>query len=135
MALETFNFCPNSLVPETLPREVPSVLTMNGWTFTSRPTTPHQRKFRVKLFGLRWFLDDIDDTYDDDTLPTINARALEEFYARHETWAPFNWTHPHLGPLVVRFAAPVTVPAATANSGGLLEPLEITLIHHNPGYA
>lgn len=131
--METFNFCPDSLVPETLPRDPAQVLSMNGWTFSARPTTPHQRKFRVKLYGLKWFLE-TDGTYDSTTSPEINAKALEDFYALHETWAPFNWTHPHLGTLVVRFAAPVIVPAGSVNSGGLIEPLEITLIHHDPGY-
>lgn len=132
--METFNFCPNSLVPATLPRENTSYMSMNGWTFSSRPTTPYQKKFRVKLFGLRWYLNSATGLFDNTTDPTLNAKALEEFYERHETWSPFNWTHPHLGPIVCRFANPVTVPEATVNSGGLIEPVEITLIHHNPGY-
>src|SRR5687767_11090127 len=133
--METFAFCPDSQVPHTLPREPMGLVTMNGWTFASKPTTPFQRKFRVKLFGLKWFLDEATEQYDAVTSPDINARALELFYEEHETWKPFLWTHPHLGELTVRFASAVEVPPAPPNSGGLLEPLEITLIHHDPGYA
>lgn len=134
MAVDTtFNFCPKSLVPETLHREAPTVMTMGGWTFSAKPTTPHQKKFRVMLHGLRWYLNN-DGTYDATTEVTTNAKALEEFYEAHETWRPFNWVHPHLGSIVCRFAAPVNIGAAISNSGGFLDPVEITLIHHNPGY-
>lgn len=132
--METFTFCPNSLVPETLPREPPSVMSLNGWQFSAKPAVPYQRKFKVTLHGLRWFLDPDTDLYDSFTEPDINAHNLELFYSRHETWNPFNWTHPHLGPLVVRFAAPVSVPKGKENSGGFIDAFEITLIHHNPGY-
>lgn len=132
---EVFNFCPTSQVPETLPRELDTVLTMNGWQFTAKPTTPYQRKFRLKLFGLRWILDPVSGLYDSLTTPEINARTLELFYERHEMWLPFDWTHQHLGLMSCRFAAPIVVPAAPQGNNGLIEPLEVTLIHHNPGFA
>lgn len=132
--MDTFTFCPNGTVPETLPREPLQAMSLNGWTFTARPTTPFQRKFRVKLHGLKWFLS-ANNTYDELQHYSINARALELFYQDHETWAPFYWNHPHLGRLTCRFAAPVLVPAGTPNASGLLaDPLEITLIEHDPGY-
>lgn len=132
----TFNFCPNTLVPETLPPENAGVVSMNGWTFSGKPTVPYQRKFKVTLHGLKWFLNNSTGIYDNTTSPTLNAKALEEFYQAHGTWDPFNWQHPHIsGTMLVRFDTPLTVPAAKPNSGGLIDPLELTFIHHDPSYA
>lgn len=131
--METFNFCPNSLVPKTIPRETPQVMSMNGWTFTAKPTTPHAHKFSVKLYGLKWILNS-NGTFNTILEPTVNARALEEFYDRHETWQPFLWNHPHFGARLVRFAAPVNIPEGQTNGGGQIDPVEITLIEHDPGY-
>jgi hypothetical protein len=134
--MDTFNFCPSSYVPETLPRDVTaSAVTMNGWQFNARPTTPYQRKFKLTLHGLRWYLDNL-GYYDATTNAPFNARALELFYQAHETWDPFLFYHQHLGPdpLQVRFATPVTVPAALQGSNGLIGGLEIQLVHHNPSY-
>jgi hypothetical protein len=133
--MDTFNFCPNSLVPVTLPRDQTPIVSMNGWQFTAKPTTPYVRKFKVMLHGLRWLMSSGNGVYDSTTTPTINARALELFYQAHEGWDPFLWQHPHISsPLTVRFAAPVNVPEGLPNSGGWISPVEITFIEHNPGY-
>lgn len=132
--MDTFDFCPKSLVPEMLPREQASVVTMNGWTFSAKPTTPFVKSYRLTLYGLRWFLDN-NDYFDDSTNPTINASRLENFYQQHELWKPFLWTHPHTGvEKAYRFKTPVTVPKALPNSGGLIDALEVQIIEHNPGY-
>jgi hypothetical protein len=125
--MEIFNFSPNSIVPETIPRENSNVISMGGWLFSARPTSPMQRKFRLRLHGLRWYLNG-DDTYDESSNTSINARALEQFYEDHEMWNPFVFPHPHLGDIVCYFASPVTVPAAIPDGNGWLEPLEITLV-------
>lgn len=133
--METWDFCPSRNVPSTLPRELSNpVITLGGWQFSSRPTAPYQRKFRVILHGLRWYLNS-DGTFDKTTNPAFNAKRFEEFYEAHETWNPFVFPHQHLGNLTCRFSSAVTVPAAIADSGGLIEALEVTLIHHNPGYS
>ena len=129
----TFNFCPTTLVPEVLPPEPIGVMSMNGWAFSAKPNVPYQKSFKVTLHGLIWYLNS-DGTFDRLTDRKHNARALEEFYELHGTWDSFDWYHPHLGALQVRFKAAVTIPAAIPNSGGLCNPLEITLIHNNPGY-
>ena len=134
----TFEFCPERNVPETLPRQGNDpVVTMGGWQFTSRPTAPYQRRFKITLHGLRWYLDDKDGTYDLVTDPKFNARLLEKFYEVHETWKPFLWQHQHLSPrpLLVRFASAVTVPAGDKNSGGFIAPVEVNFIEHNPGFS
>lgn len=131
--MATFDFCPNTLVPETLPPEAGRVMSMNGWEFTSRPAVPYRRKFKVTLYGMRWYLSNA-GLYDASTDPQRNARRLELFYQGHETWKEFDWVHPHIGNLKVKFSESVAVPAAMPNSGGLIEKLEVTLIESNPGF-
>lgn len=132
--MDIFDFCPNRNVPENLPREAPqTTMSLGGWQFSARPTTPYQRKVKLTLHGLRWYLKE-DGTYDFDTNAQFNARALERFYEAHETWLPFTLKHQHFGDMTVRFATPVTVPAGEMNSGGFIKPIEVTFIHHNPGY-
>jgi len=134
--MDTFDFCPNHYVPETLPREGgATTVSLGGWQFSAKPTTPYQRRFKLTLHGLRWYLDDT-GIYDAATDPSFNAKRLEEFYQRNEMWNPFLFRHQHLSPVPIqcRFAAPVTVPAGEKNSGGFIAPLEVQLIHHNPGY-
>lgn len=133
MPVEVFNFCPDRLVPETVPPEPTAVTSFNGWEFTSRPTVPFRRKFRVTLYGLIWYLD-AGGFYDATTDPEFNARRLELFYQAHQRWREFQWIHPHIGPMLVKFASPFTVPAGIPNSMGRCGPLEITLIESNPGY-
>lgn len=134
--METFNFCPNSYVPETIVRDATDIVSLNGWQFTSRPTTPYQRKFKLVLHGLQWYTNSTTGIYDSTTDPTHNARALELFYQEHEGWKAFEFVHQHLSssPIICRFAAPVQIPAGIINSGGVLNPLEVMLIEHNPGY-
>ena len=131
---ETFNFSPGRYVPETLPPEPMSGMTMNGWSFSSKPNVPYQRRFRLKLYGLRWYTNPTTDYFDATINPDFNAHALELFYARHQNWNPFLFTHQHLGLMTCKFQGAVTVPAAPEGSGGWLDPVEVTLIHHNPGY-
>jgi hypothetical protein len=132
--VDTFNFCPNSLVPVTLPPDVQQGMSMNGWQFTGRPTVPYQKRFKVMLHGLRWYTHPNSGHFNPTANPTINARALEIFYEKHGVWSAFKWMHPHYGEQVVRFFNTVTVPEGIPDSGGLINPVEINLIQHNPGY-
>ncbi len=131
---EIFNFSLGRNVPETLPPEPMSGMSMNGWQFSSKPNVPYQRRFRVRLHGLRWYLDPTTELYDATINPNFNAHNLELFYARHQNWNFFEFPHQHLGTLLCKFQGPVTVPAAPMGSGGWLDPVEVTLVHHNPGY-
>lgn len=129
----TFNFCPTSLVPATLPPDPVGGASMNGWTFASKPRIPYQRKFRVTLHGMRWYLN-TSGTYDEVTNPKFNARLLELFYQANQTWDNFLWEHPHLGEIQVRFAEPVNVPEGRDNSNGYIEPFEVMLVEYSPAY-
>lgn len=131
----TFNFCPASLVPEMIAPDAMSVMSLNAWTFSSKPTVPFQRSWRVTLHGMKWYLNATTGVFDLTTDVTHNAALLEKFYQDHGTWDSFSWTHPHIaGALTVRFKTPLQIPAALPNSGGVLAPLEVMLLHHNPGY-
>lgn len=130
----TFTFCPNGQVPKTLAPEPTSVMSMNGWQATSKPSIPFQKRFSVMLHGLTWFTDPVTGLYDTVKKPTVNARLLELFYEANQTWDTFTYNHPHLGPLTCRFFSKVDVPVAKENSGGLIDAFEIQLIHHNPGF-
>lgn len=130
----TFNFCPGTLVAETVAPEATQGTSMNGWFFSAKPKVPFQRKFRVTLYGLRWILN-TDGTYNTTSSTAYNARLLEQFYASNQTWDNFAWTHPHLGTLQVRFAEPVNVPKALPNSNGLIEELEIMFVEHAPAFS
>lgn len=133
--MAAFDFCPNSQVPQTSPREGAQVITLNGWAFTSKPTTPMVRTITLTLHGLHWILD-ANDEYDETITPQVNARALELFYEDHEMWKPFDWMHPHTGVTQqYRFASTVVVPPGISGGSGLISPLEVQLIEHNPGYS
>lgn len=130
----TFSFCPNSIVVENLAPDAGKVMSMNGWAFTAKPTIPFVNTFKVTLHGLRWILL-ANGLYDTVTTPTINARGLELFYQANGLWDTFSFTHPHItGALTCRFAEKVTVPAARENGNGYCNPVEVMLLHHNPGY-
>lgn len=127
-----FDFCPNSRVAEELPPEEVVAASMNGWDFTAKPKIPYRAKFKVTLYGMRWYLDGAElDTITD---AEHNMGRLRTFYLLHRTWDTFTYEHEYLGDLTVRFDKPLNFPAAIPNSDGRIEPLELTLIHHNPSF-
>jgi hypothetical protein len=129
----TFDFCPASQVPEELPPEPLQGMSMNSWSFSAKPTVPYQAKWKVTLYGLQWYLQS-NGMFDAATDPTHNARRLELFYRARQTWDTFTWSHPHIGPLLVRFETPVIIPAGMTNSNGQVGPIDVTFVHHNPSY-
>lgn len=129
-----FDFCTTSRVITELPPEEPSAISFNGWEFTSAPATPYRRGFLVKLHGLRWYLNSAGDALDVTTDPEHNAGRLQNFYRTNRQYGTFDLDHEYLGTIVCRFSAPVTIPAALPNSDGLVEALEVKLLHYNPGY-
>lgn len=130
--MPSFDFCPNSHVAEELPPEEQKATSMNGWDFTSRPTTPYRAKFRLTLEGLRWRMSG--SSLDVTTDPTMNAGRLLNFYKTNRSYGIFTYQHEYLGLINCRFAEAVVIPKAIQNSAGLIGPLEITLLHHNPGF-
>lgn len=105
---------------------------MNGWDFTAKPRVPYRPLFKVTLEGLYWYING--SGFDLAKNPTINAGRLRNFYKDHQTWDKFTFNHEYLGVITCRFASPVNLPKALPNSGGLLPPVEVTLVQHSPGY-
>lgn len=130
----TFDFAVNHRVIEELPPEEHKGTDLNGWVFNTKPSVPYRPTFKVTLHGMRWFLNTPGNALDIVTQPTINAGRLRKFYLDNRQWDSFTFVHEFLGTMQCRFADPVVIPAALPNSGGLIAPLEVTLIQHNPGF-
>jgi len=130
----TFDFAPNSHVAEEMAPEEKPATSMNGWDFTSRPNTPYRAKFRLTIGGMYWRFNQAHTSLDTTTDPQTNAGRLLAFYKQNRTWGTFTYNHEYLGPLTVRFAEPVNIPKAMADSNGLIPDFEVTLVHHNPGF-
>ncbi len=134
MAEFDFDFCVETRVAEMLAPEEPEVRDFNGWVYNPTPTLPFRPTFKVTLEGLRWYMRSCGSRLDLTENLDRNAGRLEDFYRRHRQHIPFNFEHEYMGNLEMRFAAPVSVPKGMANSGGALEPLELTMILHNATY-
>lgn len=131
--MKEFDFCVNSrVIKEIAPEEANSVA-MNGWDFTSRSPHPYRRTFSVKLHGIRWYTDDY-GRYDITQSPDNNAARLLKFYAEHRLSGVFYLNHEHYGRIECRFKSQVNIEPGLPSSGGLVEPFEVMLIHHNPRY-
>lgn len=133
----TWDYCPKGMVVENLPPDQNSgggmSISMNGWTFSSKPTVPYQYSFKVTLHGLKWFLQ-ANDLYDNTSSPTVNARRFEEFVKTNGLWDNFVFPHPHLGSINCRFKVLPLIPRAEPNSNGLIPAFEVELVHHDPSY-
>lgn len=129
----TFNFCPKSRIAETIAPDEPEIKDFNGWDYTPNPVLPYRRRFKVTLYGLRWRFND-NGTIDYATVPETNAGVLEAFYMGHRKHKPFNFVHEWMGNMEMRFSSPVSVPKSMPDSGGLIDALEIDMMHHNPSY-
>jgi len=128
----TFDFAPNSHSAIEIPPDEPEVVSFNGWDFTARPAVPYRRKFRLKLTGMRWYISN--GTLDVSTNPTLNAGRLLDFYRTNRRFGTFTYAHEYLGTITCRFAEPLTIPEAITNSAGLIDVIEVNLIHHNPSF-
>lgn len=133
MAEFDFDFCLDRRVAETMPPEEPAIKDFTGWDYAPTPSLPYRRKFKISLEGLRWYFLE-NGQIDLVTDASHNAGALEAFYTLHRQHKPFNYLHEWMGTMELRFNSPVMVPKAMPNSGGLIEGLELTAIHHNPTY-
>lgn len=132
--MEVFDFCKTSRVIKEVAPDEPASVNMNGWDFTGKPADPYRRKFTVKLHGMYWYMDEPMHRLDLTTDPIHNAGRLLQFYRTHRLFEPFILNHEYLGRITCRFQVPVNIEPAMAESGGLIEAFEVSLIHHNPGY-
>ena len=81
---------------------------------------------------MRWYISN--GALDVTTNPTLNAGRLLTFYQTNRRFGTFTYAHEYLGTITCRFAEPLTVPEALPNSAGLIDTIEVNLIHHNPGF-
>jgi hypothetical protein len=98
-----------------------------GYTFVSQPSGPPQRTFKLDLEGMRWHLLN-DGGYDLEANRPLNLGRLQAFYRDVELWKPFIWEHPIEGPLLVRFARPLSIPKQKKGGGGLVDVFEVEFI-------
>jgi hypothetical protein len=127
-----FDFCDTARVAEEMPPEEQTITSMNGWDFAARPKVPYRRKFKVSLYGLRWYLNVAGTALDLTTNTKFNAGLLLDFYKTHRLWDSFLYNHEYLGQIRVRFNKPVQIPAGAA--GGRIENVDIELVEHSPSY-
>ena len=127
-----FDFCKNSrVIVEKAPDE-PSPIRLNGYDYAPKPSSPYQRSFDVTLYGMRWY---IDPTGLDESVDTEhNVGRLLSFYRQHRLFKSFILRHEYLGLIQCRFSSPVNPEAAIGNGDGLVEKIELKLIHHNARY-
>lgn len=134
MSNQSFDFADTARVIQELPPQESPVITMNGWPFAVKPKTPYQRTFKVKLNGLRWYLNVGGTALDETTDTKFNAGRLLTFYRTHRLWDSFLITTQYLGTVRVRFNKPVTIPEGIPDSGGYIDQFEVELIEHQPSY-
>lgn len=130
--MEIFDFCTDTRVIEEIAPDERGSIAFNGWEATIKPTEPYRRTFKVTLSGLRWYVDP--KQLNVATNPEKNAGRLLDFYQRHRLYKEFRLHHEYLGPIVCKFKSPVNVPKAIRDSGGLIDDVEIMMIHSNPRY-
>lgn len=99
----------------------------NSYMFTSKPRGPAQRLFILTFPGMKRYLNS-DGSMDATTNPKLNYTRLENFYAAHQCWASFNYSHPVYGTLVVKFAKPLADPDPIPEGDGALGAFEIQLL-------
>jgi hypothetical protein len=130
--LKIFDFCENSRVIKELAPQESEGINLNGWDYNPKPNLPYQRSFMVTLYGMRWYLDSSGLILTTDA--GKNVGRLLQFYREHRKYRPFLLHHEYLGAIECRFKQPVNPNEASPNSDGLVEKVEIEMIHHNPGY-
>ena len=134
MAEFTFDFCTESRVAEKISPDEPEVKDFNGWIYHPTPVLPYRPSYKITIEGMQWYLNGTGDALDAVTDPEHNAGRLEAFYLTHRMHKPFDYVHEYLGTIELTFAEPLNIPKGMVNSGGAIEPIEFTALHHNVDY-
>lgn len=132
MAEKVFDFCTESRVIKEIAPDEASPVNLNGWEYAVKPSNPYQRSFSAKLYGLRWYLGST--TLDLSTDKIHNAGRLLKFYEEHRLYKPFTLHHEYLGPIKCRFKSAVNLEPGVDNSNGLIEEVEIMMLHVDPRF-
>ena len=100
-----------------------------GYEHITKPNTPAAKTFRL-TFRTMCYVDDAQGNPDAHTDPKTNLLALEQFYARHETYEKFLYDHPVYGTCQVTFNQPFTTPELLDDGNGACAPFTIELKEH-----
>lgn len=99
----------------------------NSYEYAEGPTAPDQRRFTLSFPLLKYFVNAA-GVVDATIQPTLNMKALEDFYILHKLWKTFIYPHPVYGNVNVRFQAPLKVPGGIPGGDGALGAFSIELI-------
>ncbi|BAQ50285.1 hypothetical protein [Methylobacterium aquaticum] len=89
-----------------------------GYRFAARPLGPDEVIVHLNFPTMFFFQRYAGEPMLADVVPQLNIRALDEFYKRHRMFEPFNYPHPILGTVIVRFNKPLIMPKKSGSSPG-----------------
>lgn len=122
----TFNF-PNHMVSEKYPDPGTSVQLGNSYRFATPPVAPDQRIFTLS-FESMWRGLTSTGAMDVTTNVKNNLGALLQFYETYKLHKTFQYPHPWLGVLNVRFSTPLVTPKGIKGGDGWTESFDIELV-------
>lgn len=99
----------------------------NSYTFTSEPTAPDQRTFKLSFQGMKFFFDENGDIISD-VFPERNMKTLIEFYHEHKLHKNFLYNHPVHGNMTVKFNKPLPEPKTIGDGIAVVDNFEVELI-------
>lgn len=120
MTLKTFDFFVSNW-ELVYPEEGMSVQYGGSYIFSSAPTSPSQRTFKLAMVGIQYFLNGSGNIYAGNALTDApldyarNAKRLEDFYVEHKQWKEFIYPHPVYGNLTCKFGKPLALPKLVGN--------------------
>lgn len=98
-----------------------------SYQFDAPPEAPDQRIFKLKLQGMKYFVDGL-GVLDTLNYPERNMGNLEAFYNAHKLAKPFHLGHPLYGMVKVKFNKPFQIPEGIAGGDGAIPEFEVELI-------
>ena len=122
----TFDF-PNHMVEEKYPESGTRLTLGNSYTFATPPTAPDQRIFTL-TFQTMWRGLNGNGTVDVTSQPGNNMGALRDYYEDHKLYKTFQYQHPWLGLLNVRFNQPLQMPKGKPDGRGWSEGFTVEFI-------
>lgn len=99
----------------------------NGYSFTSKPTSPPQRTFVLDLSALRIVTDSSGNVIEGSN-PQLSVYSLDLFYRQVQCYEAFTYNHPMYGALLCRFAKPLVLPKVEPGGGGVVPNITVELI-------
>lgn len=123
--MAVFNF-PYHYLDVEYPESSVQVSYGRGYQFASAPRGPDQVTY-ILNFDTMVFFESPPGVLDLVTRPTLNMGVLEAFYNTHKLYLPFEYPHPVLGNLDVRFAEPLKYRIKKGGRGAT-EPFSLKII-------